>query len=481
MMANSVSRSRKHVAILSIAAFSVLFLVLMVNRWASSLRRASDNDILRKKTGDNGVAEGPMTVLEANEKGQDEMGQPFYHSFLRENPPPVTPIYPLPTFSPSEDLFVRAVYFDSRARDGHQNVSVFLVVCLRNITADNLIVGCLVDGMEAKQFRVRLIGETPLWRAFYDHINHEEVLVHCYDLPARNGSTGHVMYKKMKNSTNVTLAAAERPLMFPAPRIQPSSSDGRKYNMTIVSCAKIFGKPPWLKEWLTYQRTLGVDHVHLDAEDTFLGTGLMNQPYITSLLEAGFLSIDIWKKYLKPSQIWYHNQGLIYEDCPYRFRGTYDYIVMMDTDDFFTPRVPNEPHLHYYIDKFCRGSGIGSCKFKWVEYYPDTYGFNNAPTVDGNITRGLRNYAHYNQGNPKSLHRTTVLIDTATHYAFIMIPGYRIITVPVSEAYVAHVRLFKKAPETGLVEGLPNTCSDHILSKFLLLLAVKIVFTFIIP
>ena len=388
---------------------------------------------------------------------------------------PVTDLPPLPTFFPSKDLFVRAVYFDSRPRDGHHNTSVFLVVCMRDITANKWILGCQVDGRAAVDFDVKLIGETPLWRAFYDQINHEEVLVHCYDLPVHNKSIGYIKYKKSLNS-EVLLAASERPLIIPPPRYPPSSTEGRKYNMTIVTCAKVFENPPWIEKWLTYQRTLGVDHVHLDAEDTFRG---LNRPYIQAAIKEGFLSIDIWKKYLGVWEIWYHNQGLIYEDCPYRFRGTYDYIVMLDTDDFFTPRVVGETKLHYYIDKYCRKGNIGSCKFKWVEYYPDVYGFNNVSTLDGNVTRALKNYSHYMQGNPKSLHKTTVLIDTATHYAYQMIPGYRIVFVPVNVAYVAHVRLYKKLPRReDLVIGLPNTCSEHVISKFLLFVTLMLVQTY---
>ena len=370
----------------------------------------------------------------------------------------------MPNFYPSKDLFVRAVYFDDRPRDGHHNTSVFLVVCIRNITDNELIVGCQVDGRQASKFRVKLIGETPLWRAFYNKINHEEVLVHCYDLPAKNGSSGYIMYRMSPNS-NILVAASERPLTIPPPRIKPSSLEGMKYNMTIITCAKIFGKPPWLEEWLRYQRTLGVDHVHLDMEDSFKG---MNMDYIQKAIQTGFLSVDVWKEYLGVWEVWYHNQGLIYEDCPYRFKGTYDYILMLDTDDFFIPRQPDQLKLHYYINKYCRGNKIGSCKFKWVEYFPDVFGFSNISTTDGNITRGLRNYSHYNQGNPKSIHRTTVLIDTATHYAYLMMPGYKIVDVSVNVAYVAHVRKFKQLPKTGLVAGIPNTSSEHVINRLLL-------------
>ena len=381
----------------------------------------------------------------------------------------------LASFYPSKELFVRAIYFDDRPRDRHKNSSVFLVVAKKNITDKKLIVGCQVGSHIAKNFEAKLIGETPLWRAFYNNINHEEVLVDCYDLPIVNGSMGYIMYKTSENS-KVEIAASERPLVIPSPRVPPTSEQGKKYNMSIVACAKIFNRPPWMKEWLQYQKTIGIDHVHLDAEDTFVKNGETRQPHITDAVNEGYLSIDIWNKYLSPTELWYHNQGLIYEDCAYRFRGTYNYMVLVDTDDFFTPRTPGEPTLHYYIDKYCRDKNTGSCKFKWVEFFPDYYHLTNASDADGNVTRRLANYSHYLQGNPKSLHRGNVVVDAATHYASKMIDGYRTREVSMNVAYFAHIRHGKNPPAVGkgLRVGIPhsNACMDHIIDRVLIVLMV---------
>ena len=387
----------------------------------------------------------------------------------------------LPNFFPSKELFVRAVHFDDRPRNSHQNVSVFLVVAIRSITDQNLIVGCQIDDHVAIDFQVDLIGETPLWRAFYNHINHEEVMVFCYDLPANNNSTGYISYKMSANST-IKMAASERKVKFPAPRLPPTSKEGMKYNLTIVTCAKIFNSPPWLEEWITYQRTLGVDHIHFDAEDTFVKYGTINKPQIQAAIKSGFMSVEIWKQYLNGKELWYHNQGLIYEDCAYRFRNTYDYIVMVDTDDFFTPRVPGQGKLHYYINKYCRGSTTGSCKFKWIEYFPDYYGLNNVTVKDGNVTRRLANYSHYTQGNPKSLHRTNVVLDAATHYAYKMVPGYHVENVLPNVAYFAHLRKNKDPPSMrgGLKLGVPHSsaCLEHVLSRTLLVLSLLLCLLF---
>lgn len=379
----------------------------------------------------------------------------------------------LPTFYPSKELFIRAIYFDGRSRNNHKNSSVFLVVVKKVITDNNLIVGCQVGNHIAKDFEVRLIGETPLWRAFYPHINHEEAFVECYDLPAQNGSIGYISYKSNSSKSTVQMAASERPLYIPGPPVQPSTEQGKKYNFSIATCAKVFSNPPLLEEWLTYQKTLGVQHVHLDVEDSFVKNGGLKRKYVQEALKKGFLGVEVWNAYLSPNEIWYHNQGLIYEDCTYRFLGVYDYLVLMDTDDFLTPRVPGETQLYYYIDKYCKGKTTGSCKFKWIEFFPDHFGLNKSiPILDGNITRQLNNFSHYIQGNPKSLHRTSVVVDAATHYAYKMLDGFQIEQVSPNVMYVAHIRKGNRlAKGNNLHIGLPHSSAyEHVINKLLLLL-----------
>lgn len=365
-------------------------------------------------------------------------------------------------FFASKDVIVRSVYFDDRPRNNHKNTSVFLVLVWKNITDHKLISGCEVGDHRAKKFDVKLIGETKMWRVYpqYNVIDHEEALIHCYDLPASRGSEAYLYYRSAKNATLEKRVKAEHPIFFPAPRIQPTSPEGVKYNLTILTCTKVYGNPPWLKEWLTYQRAIGVDHVHLIGDESFFrGISKSLSYFLEDLMAEGFLSVDFWILWLlNGKEVWYHNQGLILEDCIYQFRGTYDYIFILDTDDFFTPRIPEERQAQYYIDKLCvkdeKGTK-GTCKFRWVEYYPDHYGMNKSISlVNGNMTSQLKNYTHTNQGNRKSVHRSQAVVDCATHYAFEIIPGYDRVEVPVSVAYVAHVRKGKKLPKNA-VRGLP--------------------------
>ena len=362
-------------------------------------------------------------------------------------------------FFASKDVIVRAVYFDDRPRYNHQNTSVFLVLIWKEITDKKLVSGCQVGEKRAKDFVVKLIGETKMWRIYpnYNKIDHEEALIHCFDLPSTNGTEAYLYYRLSENSTE-KIVKSERPIHFPAPRVKPSSKAALKYNLTVLTCTKVFGDPPWLKEWLEYQRSIGVDHVHLIGDESFFrGIEKKTSYFLENLMAEGFLSVDFWIMWLKNGkEVWYHNQGLILEDCIYQYRGTYDYIFIVDTDDFFVPRVPGEQHVQYYINDLCFHDNKASCKFRWVEYFPEHFGLNTSiPMQHGNVTRRLKNYTHVMQGNRKSVHRPQAVIDTATHYAFEILPRYSRVEVPVSTAYVAHMRKGKKPDEKKAVKGIP--------------------------
>lgn len=338
------------------------------------------------------------------------------------------------------------MYIDDRQRDGHRNATVFLVNIWKNITDNNLILGCQVGLYRAVEYKVKLIGETPLWRAYpiYNIINHEEVLIDCFDVPARDGDQGYVFYKTSENS-DVEMAVSERVVRRPLPHVPPTSPEGVKYNFTVLTCTKVFGgNAPWFIEWIEYQKHIGVDHVHLDVDDYFFRE--LNKEkieFVNREMKSGFLSMEPWVMWLaNGKEVWYHNQGLILEDCGYKFRGTYNFMFVLDTDDFFVPRIPGENKVHFYLNKYFKDSSVGSCKMRWVEYFPDKFLDNSKlPSLsNGNVTSLLSNFTHYMQGNRKSVHRTQVLVDTATHYAFKMTEGYHIYEASVKEAYIAHMR-----------------------------------------
>lgn len=347
----------------------------------------------------------------------------------------------------SKDLIVHSVYFDNRARNGHDNTSVFLIVANRTIFDSNWIVGCGVGNVKALEFIAHFTGEGIAMHRYLGEraFPYEEFFVECYDLPVVNGSQGFVMYKTAKNSP-VYVTESEHPLFIPAPRVQPSG----EYNFTVVTCTKVHDKgATWLPEFIQYQRTIGVDHVHVNFLDTFIRDGGLKahlaHPYLAQAIIEGFVSFTVWTEWYNVHEIYLHSEILRKLDCVYRFRGTYDYAFPIDTDDFFTPQIPGKTNLKDYILKWCYGSFIGSCEFVWIMYFPGACGLvDNGFPDDGNVTKKLRSYVSWDHQNWKTLHLTSAIIDATFHGArceWCLMPGYKIVTVPFPMAYIAHMRM----------------------------------------
>jgi len=144
----------------------------------------------------------------------------------------------------------------------------------------------------------------------------------------------------------------------------------------------------------------------------------------------------------KENNRYHHSEALAYEDCIYRFHGTYDYAFVLDTDDFFIPMNPSEKKLHYYADKWCKYSA--SCAFSWIEYYP-VCGLKGKPT-DGNVTAELKSSVCLERKFHKFLHRLSdidvqlaesVVLESRS---FQMNDQHGRVKIPSDEAYVAHHR-----------------------------------------
>ena len=78
-------------------------------------------------------------------------------------------------------------------------------------------------------------------------------------------------------------------------------------------------------------------------------------------------------------------------DCIYRYHGTYDFISLLNTDDFLTIRVPGMSYKNFIL-KHLYLEGIGSCSFKWLFDYPGLCGMKGKVGDDGNVTANLVPY-----------------------------------------------------------------------------------------
>ena len=341
------------------------------------------------------------------------------------------------------DLVIRSAFIDSRVRDGHENSTVIFAEVSKEFRRYELTVGCGVDGQEAEEYRVHTLYWD--WIDYrYPKLTHEEVMVVCYDVQAHNGSTAFIRYRIGPNSTIVN----RRDVTI------VSTSNRSEKKGTVVICTTCYGKPPWLGEWLRYQKTLGVDLVQMYVEETFIGDS-QNKEITQPHVEEGFLKIEFRKIYFNSTQIYYHSQTLNYNDCLYRNQNTHQYAMFVDTDDFFVPRLHNKTGLAYYLQKFMLDQKA-AVRFHWHKFFPDC-GLLQAPdsVKDGNVTSKLKVKESIVTVNTKFACRPSATTQVTVHKPLHLLDGYHeAYTVDSNEAYVAHVSLHQH-------QGLPenNTCN----------------------
>ena len=287
--------------------------------------------------------------------------------------------------------------------------------------------------------QTQLWGAQTWWVHKYDpKLSHDTVFVDCFDVPVvQNGSRAFVLYKRSANDNTILCVESERPLMISGPYRPPA----KNHNFSVaLCCAPIFETPVLLTEWLQYQKTLAFDHVHLIADDSFVKAGGLENKVLKQAMQEGFVTMDVWKPWLNRRQVFYYSQILAHEDCIYQLRGTYDYVMLMDADEFFTPRVVNETEIHYYVKRCCSAKLCGSCHFHELMYYPDC-GLKGKVGDDGNVTRQLVSYNNWHQyTDPRSVLRSAAVVETGVQRAYELIQGYKFISCSQQLAYVAHIR-----------------------------------------
>lgn len=371
-----------------------------------------------------------------------------WHSVAEYKPNSIVPLI-------SKDVIVRSVLFDDRSRSGHTNASVFMVEARRHIVDSGLIIGCQVGQYFGSFIQVRpvaLMAAFVHWK--HSYVDHDLLMVDCFDLPVINGSRAFLLFKKATTEggvrKNVVYSVeSEQPLYIPAPRI---AHDDNFKLLVCVATARYAEYDRRLTvydmfyHWLNYQRAIGVDHVHFVAHPSFLRVGSLQSNVTRKAIQDNFVSMDFWEPWLNETDSYHgHSQMLAYQDCAYRFRGTYDYILFCDTDDFFVPRIPSERSLRYYVQHWCH---YGACRFHWIERYPDCGLDWDRLGKDGNLTNILKSPTFLRRTDNKSVYKSSIVLDVGIHMPMETMSGYSVVHVPSDVAYFAHIR-HAHMPEGG--------------------------------
>ncbi len=317
------------------------------------------------------------------------------------------------------------------------------------------VIGCGVNDNYGTHYKVRYNYEDIRqhnWRRFKKEKIHyyQQVIVECYGLEVKDGDKAFLVYYNSTSDKTVKVYSNES-IVIPAPRKTPKEG-----KVSSVVCTKVLSRGvTWLPEFLRYQQTLGVDHVHVAVLDTFFKDGgfddiLANDTFFLQAVRDNFVTIQIWNEWYdaKKWEWFYYGNMFMYLDCIYRYRGTYDFVSLFDTDDFFTLRVPGLSYKEFLV-KYCLRKGIGSCSFMWLFYYPGVCGFNKSMRADGNVTASMvpHNPRYEQRDHYKPTHLSKAIVDSSFHDASCsgcLQEGYRAVLIPEHIAYVAHNRLNKK-------------------------------------
>ena len=270
---------------------------------------------------------------------------------------------------------------------------------------------------------------------------HFFAVIYCYGLGSNvvtDNSTVKILYSPENSGTVYRSIGTEKPLHF--------LSDGSLINSnSVIVCVTMYGHPVRFDEWLRYQKTIGVDMVHISAQMSFF-LRMEDYPFLIESLANGFVRVEVWKRYLKETEIFYHSQSLVYQDCVLQYQSLFEYAVMADYDDFFIPLIPDERNIHYYVRKMFINKNIASVSLPWIEYHyePSNYTF----LTDGNVTDTLRQ-DFSRRLEHKSIHRLNAVSIVSIHNAYKIKPGYDTVR-DVKLAYFAHVRPRKWLCKSGM-------------------------------
>ena len=332
----------------------------------------------------------------------------------------------------SKNLILRSVHYDPRPRgDGHANATVFVVEgSSRVLLNGGLIVQCQLGSHVTSSLSVRVLNEGSL--------THIQALVDCYDLPIEGyGIRAFLYYRETASDKTIYTAESEWPFE-PSLVCNPPSSCNVS-SMRIVACVSTlhYGNPPVSQyrlfyHWLAHLKSIGVDHVHITTEHSFLSREGFANSYIYQVAREHSLSVNFWQHFLNETNVKNHSKILAYNDCVYRYLGIYDYALIVDWNYFLsTTNISSNNSLL----ELCGGEG--GCRFgsrtgtvKCGKNLQGVEKFAGGEDMSGTATSGV----------PVFLHRTTDMVSVGVARESEVQEGYTVQNVPPSTAVFTQLK-----------------------------------------
>ena len=350
-------------------------------------------------------------------------------------------------------LVPRTAYFDRRLVDGKSRNRILVISEVHDL-ALYAISACELNGRHISN-SIHLIYETSFtkwvrrtFRKMSSYYSHRIAVIECEYLPEliTNGSIVKILYKKSSNHMFYNRVETEMPLLVTNLGVNPSRpTQGLG---SVVACSTVYGHPEaeGLDNWLRYQRTLGVDLVHLDVDVTFYeGVNLSKvYPFLGESMRKGFVQIDYWNNVVG-TRMYNRGQMLKYQNCIYRYMGMFDFGMFSDIDDFFNPMIPQHRHIHYYLNDAFSNKTVGTACLNWKTFPCQYRSKEHLEIPGGNVTAVISTEGSYWRTEPKCAHRLNATLLVYVHSVHTSLPGYSHSYINQSFAYVAHNRFSGKA------------------------------------
>lgn len=336
-----------------------------------------------------------------------------------------------------KDVIPRTAYYGSRYIDGsNQDIIVVLAEVNASILEQNLIISCQWNDQYSTSVKIipdPIMGWIQHNKKGYTHFF---AMIYCFGLnpnPIISSDVVKIIYKTNGAYMSVNTEKSLRLL---------NNASHTKIVDSVMVCATMYGHPVRFEEWLRYQKTVGVDKIHLSVQVSFI-TGIERYQFLRESLANDFVEVEVWKQYLKNNEIFYYSQSLIYQDCVMRYQSSFEYAMMVDYDDFFIPVVANKKDIHYYVNRVF-DENTASIKLPWIELPCAVR--NYTFLVDGNVTQTFsRGDIRIKRTENKCIHRLNAVDIISIHQAYKIMPGYVNGQVEgVNLAYFAHIRPRKR-------------------------------------
>ena len=335
-------------------------------------------------------------------------------------------------------ILPRAAFFDNRNRGTHNN-TIVLLGHMKN--TELVVIACRIGDYLIMSPQIKSLKINNWLHKAHPEYTHHDVLIYCYDVPtsiASNNSVVSVVYINPENRSEHIAVESEHSLFIPNKSNSQSST-------TIMACTTIFDTPPHFGAWIRYQKTLGMDMVHVNAHESFLSSSSFNDSDFLESLQSGFVRLSVWKEYLPPGASFYHSQALYYQYCLYRYLGVHNYCMCADTDDFLVSVENTDFGAHKLVKKLFRDKSIGSASMEWIRYVEPVNGFDppEKSIMSGNLTQYLNTSIGEHDGQlRKSIYKLSAMIELGIHDSALFLPSshFRLRKCPRSEGYMAHIK-----------------------------------------